>query len=69
MEGSGPGFGAVQIITDTDPDPGGTKKYGSGSGTPAKNIAYQQKILSPGVCCLWPVSVLDLHVFLKQRRL
>jgi hypothetical protein len=28
MEGSG----AVQIITDPDADPGGTKTYGSGSG-------------------------------------
>jgi hypothetical protein len=25
------GFGAVQIITDPDADPGGTKAYGSGT--------------------------------------
>ncbi len=66
MEGSG--SGAVQIITD-----------GSESRRPkniwirlrntAKNIANEQKILPPGVCCLWPVSVLDLYVFLEQRRL
>jgi hypothetical protein len=52
-----------------DPDPGGPKTYGSGSGTPAKIIAYEQKILPPGVCWLWPVSVLDLDVFLEQSRL
>ena len=66
MEGSG--SGAVQINTD-----------GSESRRPkniwirlrntAKNIANEQKILPPGVCCLWPVSVLDLYVFLEQRRL
>jgi hypothetical protein len=43
--------------------------YGSDSGTPAKIIANEQKILPPGVCCLWPVSVLDLHMFFEQRRL
>jgi hypothetical protein len=65
--------GDVQTITDSYLDLGGQKIRILADPAPdrntAKNIANEQKILSPGVCCLWPVSVLDLHMFLEQRRL
>ncbi len=70
IDGSGYRFGAVQNNYGSGSRrPKKYASYGCGSGTPAKNIANAQKILLSGVSCLWPVSVLDLYVFLEQGRL
>jgi hypothetical protein len=37
--------GLVQIITGPDPDSGGAKKYGSGSGTLRKTVIIDRKFI------------------------
>jgi hypothetical protein len=70
MQGSG--SGAAQIITDSDTDPGDPKNTDPTDPAPEhllKILPMSRKFCLREFAGSAPVSVLDLDVFLEQRRL